>query len=148
MIHEGTHGIHGLDLLGRKVRMHEGAGLRVLIDAMNASIKKADSLPLSSPLSHIMCRTVAAIESDTRAAWADEDAVAALSNATLYLKAVGHAVITWMWLELAVTSERLNEVLTELERDFHRGKVAAANYFFITNCPISTYGHRSSRRTT
>ena len=43
---------------------------------------------------------------------------------------------------------KVNEVLTELERDFHRGKVDAANYFFITKRPISTYGHRSSRRTT
>ena len=29
-IHEGTHGIQGLDLLGRKVTMQDGAGLKLL----------------------------------------------------------------------------------------------------------------------
>ncbi len=32
-IHEGTHGIHGLDLLGRKVAMHGGAALQELFRA-------------------------------------------------------------------------------------------------------------------
>ena len=31
-IHEGTHGIHGLDLLGRKVPMGGGRGLHLLLD--------------------------------------------------------------------------------------------------------------------
>ena len=35
-IHEGTHAIHGLDLLGRKVTMDSGAGLRALLNAMTA----------------------------------------------------------------------------------------------------------------
>jgi len=136
MIHEGTHGIHGLDLLGRKVRMQKGLGLRVLLDSMNDSIKKAATLPLSSPLAHILSGTVSSIETDTRAAWVDEDPAAALSNATLYLKAMGHAVIAWMWLELSVTSERrLEEPRSESDKDFHRGKLAAANYFFRYEVP-------------
>src|SRR5438045_490704 len=34
-IHEGTHGIHGLDLLGRKVVMQDGAGLTLLVERIN-----------------------------------------------------------------------------------------------------------------
>ena len=40
-IHEGTHGIHGLDLLGRKVVMQDGAGLTLLAERINQTIDKA-----------------------------------------------------------------------------------------------------------
>ena len=44
-IHEGTHGIHGLDLLGRKVVMQDGAGLTLLAERINQTIDKATGSP-------------------------------------------------------------------------------------------------------
>ena len=41
MIHEGTHGIQALDLLGRKVVMDGGAGLDVVREAIDATIARA-----------------------------------------------------------------------------------------------------------
>ena len=41
MIHEGTHGIQALDLLGRKVVMHGGAGLELLAATIGATIRRA-----------------------------------------------------------------------------------------------------------
>ena len=41
MIHEGTHGIQGLDLLGRKVLMHEGAALKLLAARLHATMRAA-----------------------------------------------------------------------------------------------------------
>src|SRR5690606_10963202 len=40
-IHEGTHGIQGLDLLGRKVRLHDGASLALLDARLRATIAGA-----------------------------------------------------------------------------------------------------------
>src|SRR5665213_1245917 len=40
-IHEGTTGIQGLDLLGRKLRLHGGAGLQVFLDAIAREIASA-----------------------------------------------------------------------------------------------------------
>ena len=40
-VHEGTHGIHGLDLLGRKVVMQDGAGLTLLTERINQTIDNA-----------------------------------------------------------------------------------------------------------
>jgi butyryl-CoA dehydrogenase len=40
-IHEGTHGIQGLDLLGRKVVMQGGAGLQLLVETMAATTDRA-----------------------------------------------------------------------------------------------------------
>src|SRR5437867_1092406 len=45
MIHEGTHGIQSLDLLGRKVVMHEGAGLALLVRKVNATIRRGHDVP-------------------------------------------------------------------------------------------------------
>jgi butyryl-CoA dehydrogenase len=43
-IHEGTHGIQALDLLGRKVVMQGGAGLQLLVDSMAATATRAEAL--------------------------------------------------------------------------------------------------------
>ena len=40
-IHEGTHGIQGLDLLGRKVVMYDGAGLELLRATLSATAERA-----------------------------------------------------------------------------------------------------------
>ena len=41
MIHEGTHGIQALDLLGRKAVMQGGAGLKLLAHRIDATIARA-----------------------------------------------------------------------------------------------------------
>ena len=41
MIHEGTHGIQAMDLLGRKVLMEQGRGLQLLAARVQATIAKA-----------------------------------------------------------------------------------------------------------
>jgi butyryl-CoA dehydrogenase len=43
MIHEGTHGIQAQDLLGRKVVMEQGAGLRALSARIEATVLRAVS---------------------------------------------------------------------------------------------------------
>src|SRR5213079_3379810 len=40
-IHEGTDGIQAIDLLGRKVRMRDGAGLSVLVESILETIERA-----------------------------------------------------------------------------------------------------------
>ncbi|HRD95478.1 MAG TPA: acyl-CoA dehydrogenase family protein, partial [Rubrivivax sp.] len=54
MIHEGTHGIQALDLLGRKVVMHQGAGLRLLAARVEATAAQAATLPqLAAPAAQL-----------------------------------------------------------------------------------------------
>jgi alkylation response protein AidB-like acyl-CoA dehydrogenase len=42
-IHEGTHGIHAIDLLGRKVLMDHGSGLRLLLDQIHRTVEQASA---------------------------------------------------------------------------------------------------------
>src|SRR5204863_8582705 len=65
MIHEGTHGIQALDLLGRKVVMGDGAGLTLLCDTIEATIAEARGVPalaahaeaLGAAVSHLVAAT-------------------------------------------------------------------------------------------
>ena len=45
MIHEGTHGIQAMDLLGRKVLMENGHGLALLVGRIGATVQKAREVP-------------------------------------------------------------------------------------------------------
>ena len=45
MIHEGTHGIQALDLLGRKVLMEGGRGLDLLSGRITTTIGRARKVP-------------------------------------------------------------------------------------------------------
>jgi alkylation response protein AidB-like acyl-CoA dehydrogenase len=125
-IHEGTYGIQAQDLLGRKVIMHDGAGLQVLVQAICETVNRAtgDLAAMGAQLQHAVTRIVRITES----LWATGDPDTALANAATYLDAVGHIVIAWMWLEQAI-------VAAGRDGDFYAGKRAAASYFFTHELP-------------
>ena len=127
MIHEGTHGIQGLDLLGRKVVMDDGAGLRLLLETMSATLAPARAAGLDrygDELAAAITRTGEV----TAALWAAGDPAVTLANSSTYLEAVGHVVVAWIWLEQLVA-------VGERDGDFYAGKRAAAAYFFRHELP-------------
>lgn len=128
-IHEGTHGIQSLDLLGRKVVQRDGAGLAALHQTMTGSTAAAhraggELADLAAQLDAVIGRLVAV----TAAMFAAGDIDAALANSAVYLEAFGHVVIAWIWLEqlLAVDGRT---------GDFYEGKRQAARYFFRYELP-------------
>jgi len=64
----------------------------------------------------------------TQTLWGTGDPALALANASVYLEAVGHVVIAWMWLEQLLAADGK-------EGDFYDGKRAAAEYFFTWELP-------------
>jgi butyryl-CoA dehydrogenase len=129
MIHEGTHGIQALDLLGRKVVMQGGAGLKLLATRINQTIERAghvDGLAeFASQLGAAMQRLGAA----TKAAWATGVPEEALANATPYLQAFGHVVIAWIWLDVALAARASDAARRE-------GARSACHYFFAYELPL------------
>jgi hypothetical protein len=126
-IHEGTHGIQGLDLLGRKVVMQGGAGLTLLAETIKATaqrLKGGERSELADQLQAAVDRVVEV----TGQLWATGDPETALANSTVYLEAVGHVVVAWMWLEQLLAAEGR-------EGDFYAGKRQAAAYFFRYELP-------------
>ncbi len=125
-IHEGTHGIQGMDLLGRKVMLGGGAALKALMSAIRSDVAAADTSEFAQPLSDALKR----MEGVTMhlAGHLKKDPERGLANATLYLDCMGHIVMAWMWLRISEAAKRLAE--RDGNSDFLKGKHQAAQYFF------------------
>jgi alkylation response protein AidB-like acyl-CoA dehydrogenase len=133
MIHEGTHGIQALDLLGRKVVMQGGAGLALFATAIDATIERAIVMPELAPHAKALGDALRHLCEATQAAWATSNPEEALANATPYLQAFGHTVIAWIWLDVAMcTLPRLGKAPSD---DVLNGKLAACTYFFHYELP-------------
>ncbi|CAG4916626.1 Butyryl-CoA dehydrogenase [Paraburkholderia saeva] len=129
-IHEGTHGIQALDLLGRKVTLDEGAALHALVATIGRTITRANDCPdpewkrAGETLNQKWSRIVSA----TQRLWSAGDPRLTLANASVYLEAFGHAVLAWIWLDQALVAHGK-------EGDFYDGKRAAARYFLRWELP-------------
>ena len=133
-IHEGTHGIQGLDLLGRKVVMQGGAALQALAARVRATIARCRAVPdagsqrLAAELDAQWLR----LEEVTAILHGAGDTNRTLANATVYLEAFGHVVVAWIWLEQALVAGRS---MSGGDDDFYRGKLAACRYYFAFELP-------------
>ena len=126
MIHEGTHGIQGLDLLGRKVTMNGGAGLKLLVTRISLTIERAGHADGLAEPANQLAAALQRLSAATQSAWATGVPEEALANATPYLQAFGHVVLAWLWLDVALASQ------TSPLRD---GKHAALRYFYAYELP-------------
>ena len=151
MIHEGTHGIQALDLLGRKVVMDGGKGLTLLATRMNDTIMRAMHVPALADHGQALARALQRVGAATKAAWSTGNPTEALANATPYLQAFGHTVLAWIWLDVASSlddphpnpdadlrqsSHAPQGEGTRTRHDaFIEGKRAAMRYFFHYELP-------------
>jgi alkylation response protein AidB-like acyl-CoA dehydrogenase len=128
-IHEGTHGIQALDLLGRKVLGGGGASLMALAARIADTVGRARDLG-GEPAAHAdaLQAAVDRLGEVTLTLAGLGDPERTMANATVYLEAAGHVVVAWMWLEQLVA-------VGEKAGDFYDGKRAAARYFFRWELP-------------
>ncbi len=136
-IHEGTHGIQGLDLLGRKVVVDDGAALRQLAGRIEDTIARASGPDTGALRDHAQALGAALrrLVEVTRSLWAAGDPSLTLANASVYLEAFGHVVVAWIWLEQALSASQALGTANAADADFYRGKLAAADYFFHWELP-------------
>ncbi len=137
MIHEGTHGIQAMDLLGRKVLMEGGQGLKLLAARMQATASRVS--PEWADEARQLLDALQQVGAATQAAWKDAEPAQALANAVPYLQAFGHTVIAWIWLDVAQSAQG--------DAPAQVGRRAAARYFFRYELPkISAWLQVVSRR--
>ena len=137
-IHEGTNGIQSLDLLARKVVMNNGAAMKQLSELILATCKQAGAHPelngLREPLEKLLAhlgQVTVSLLSDMGQGKVNQ----ALANSALYLKAFGHMVIGWRWLQQAVHAQNGLNSGNDADRDFYQGKLQAARYFLNWEVP-------------
>ncbi len=127
-IHEGTHGIQALDLLGRKMTMRGGAGLDLLVETISATVERARAIRgKAAAHAESLAAVVERLRATTEAISWHTDKEVSLANASIYLEAAGHIVLAWIWLELELTASG--------EDDFQAGKRQAAEYFYGYELP-------------
>jgi butyryl-CoA dehydrogenase len=138
-IHEGTNGIQGIDLLGRKVTQFDGASLQLLereiersisdAKGMKATLERANELEAALGVSR---ETTAVMLSQRAEVGAD----AFLANSWPYLELMGHLVIGWIWLRQATVAARSLETNpSSADAAFYAGKLHACQYFYRYELP-------------
>ena len=90
-IYEGTNGIQAIDLVGRKVRMAEGAVMRGLCGELALTAESLTELPQLAPVGRRLAAGVAALERATDWILANGGAPS-LAAATPYLKLAGDVI--------------------------------------------------------
>jgi alkylation response protein AidB-like acyl-CoA dehydrogenase len=131
-IHEGTTGIHGLDILGRKVSMKGGKAVQLLGQEIMTTIAEANAHQNLQPMAQQLQKYLGKLQETTLKLLgvATQDTEKFLADATLYLEAFGIVAIAWQWLKQATVAQNALNSQTTHEEDFYKGKLFAARYFF------------------
>ena len=126
-IHEGTHGIQAIDLLGRKVAMQGGAAFEAYVRLLEGTLGRASGSTCAGFADALAAR-LSRLREVTAALLRVEDPVTRLANASAYLEAFGHVTVAWVWLgQLLALGVR--------EDGFARGKRQAARWFLRWELP-------------
>ena len=136
-IHEGTNGIQGLDLLGRKVTMHSGAALRLLLGKIGASAKAAAADAELAEYGKALGQAaeLAATTTQVLAGAALKGQVDLfLANSAYYLDMLGQIVLAWVWLQQAQVARAARNA-GGADAEFYQGKLYACRYFFRYELP-------------
>ncbi|HET8722896.1 MAG TPA: acyl-CoA dehydrogenase [Anaeromyxobacteraceae bacterium] len=136
-IHEGTTGIQGLDLLGRKAVAEGGAALAALAGEIEAACARAERAGVDPSWIAAVREAVAevgALTADLAARGLAGDPEGMLVHSADYLDVVSTVVVAWLWLlQGAAAREALSA--GRGQRDLLEGKLAAARYWIRSELP-------------
>jgi alkylation response protein AidB-like acyl-CoA dehydrogenase len=136
-IHEGTTGIQGLDLLGRRMIADGGAPLRILFEETELVIARAEKAGVDpawgAKLREAMAE-IAELTAHLGGLGLQGNIEGMMRHSTDFLMLCSVAVVAWLWLwQAAVAKEALGRGAPGA--DFYEGKLCAAQYWFATELP-------------
>ncbi|SLM32156.1 Acyl-CoA dehydrogenase family protein [Desulfamplus magnetovallimortis] len=140
-IHEGTTGIQGMDLLGRKIIMKEGGAAFLFINEVKKTIQSASSVPELEFHASKLEDAVKCLEEVMvflLQVMHKKGVDHYLADATLFLEMFGILAISWQWLIQGVAAQKaLSDSAACSRKDafFYKGKIYAMNYFFRYELP-------------
>jgi butyryl-CoA dehydrogenase len=138
-IHEGTTGIHGLDLLGRKVMMRGGKAYKLYLEEVQGSILGAEKFEELESYANQLKQSLEMLQKVTAhlmEVGRKETPERFLADATLYLEFFGIICVAWQWLvQATAVMKALRSRIDGVESNFYRGKFFAFRYFFEYELP-------------
>ena len=131
-IHEGTTGIHGLDLLGRKVTMEQGRAVQLLLTRIETDLANARLQHALIPLADQLTSALGILDNVTGhlLSLAPDGAEVFLADATLYLELFGIVTVAWQWIRQATVAQSSIATAQGDDSNFYHGKLMAARYFY------------------
>ena len=138
-IHEGTTGIQGMDLLGRKVVMQNGQAFMLFIAELQSAISAAAEFPdLKKPAQQLKdaLSSLQEVTKNLLEIAQQKGAEHFLADATLYLEFFGIVAIGWQWLLQGIAVQKaLNNGAKKKDLNFYQGKMFALRFFFGYELP-------------
>ena len=143
-IYEGTTGIQSQDLLGRKITMNNGEGLKLLLAEIIETITKASNYPELKEYCDSLSKKIKLSEKilQTLMPYALKgDFEKYLADASIFMEFFSLVIVGWNWLEIAVNSqEALKNGDKKYSEIFYKSKIETMKYFFEYELP-KTVGH-------
>ena len=138
-IHEGTTGIQGMDLLGRKAIMNNGRAFKLFISEMQETITAAGEYKELDKYAAELNQALTKLQEVTHhliSIAQQQGPEAFLADATLYLELFSHVTIGWQWLLQGIAVQKaLDGGTPKKDFDFYQGKMFTLRYFFAYELP-------------
>lgn len=142
-IHEGTTGIHGLDLLGRKITIHNGKAAQIFFEEVSKTMAEAAENvagryaaagePYLQPFVEKLQKSLGKAQQATGyllGLAGKGETEKFLADATLYLEMFGIITIAWQWLSQGIVAKEKLNGAHEADQNFYQGKLATMRYFY------------------
>jgi butyryl-CoA dehydrogenase len=140
-IHEGTTGIQGMDLLGRKAIASGGEALQAFVAEVGGVVARAREAGVARDLCDEVDRAVgivASLTADLGAMGLSGDVDRMMLHSADYLELFSTVAVGWQWLlQAAVAREALTRGAEP--RSFYEGKLCAAQYWIATELPRAAH---------
>lgn len=144
-IHEGTTGIQGLDLLGRKAVAAGGAGLQAFAEEVASTVERARKAGVDPAWGEALegaTQEVLGLTMELGAHGMSGDVELMLRHSADYMELFSILAVAWRWLAQAAAAKEGLARGGEADADFYAGKLGAAQYWFAVEVPrVSLLAH-------
>jgi len=138
-IYEGTTGIQSQDLLGRKITMNNGEGLKLLLNEILTTVAKANNHPELKPYADSISEKIKLSEKVLTSLMPHAlkgDFEKYLADASVFMEFFSLIIVAWNWLEIATDSqEALVNGDKKYSEIFYNSKIETMKYFFNYELP-------------
>ena len=143
-IYEGTTGIQSQDLLGRKITMNNGEGLKLLLAEIIETITKASNYPELKEYCDSLSEKIKLSEKILQSLMPyalKGDFEKYLADASIFMEFFSLVIVGWNWLEIAANSQQaLKDENKKYSDIFYKSKIETMKYFFEYEMP-KAIGH-------
>ena len=136
-LYEGTNGIQSIDLMGRKMRLNNGALFKAFLSELENFIRENHLHPTVGQEVKLFGKTVERLKevAMAMAEMSKKDPLQWASHTYPALLCFGDVVLSWRLLDMAVIAQRKMDEAGK--NPFYLGKVLQSTYFTDTTLPLT-----------